>query len=125
MEDSKCELAVPRPRRDGTFEGPATLRVDGLAVTQPVRFPVYPDLDSLLGDAIAEPGASVELRTDELADLLAVLRIRPAGSAEHLNPPAFLTVGEGKISTPWRVDAPPGMDENGGVARDVGFSVVP
>jgi hypothetical protein len=97
-EDSRCELAVPRLRRDGTFEGPATLRVDDLAVTQPVRFPVYPDLDSILGDAIAEPGAQVEVRTDALADLLAVLRIRPAGSAEHLNPPAFLTVGEGKIS---------------------------
>ena len=25
---------------------------------------------------------------------------------------------------PWRVDAPPGMDENGGAARDVGSTVV-
>ena len=97
-EGSRCELTVPRLRRDGTFEGPATMHVDGLTVTQPARFPVYPDLDSILGDAIAEPGASVEVQTDSLADLLAVLRIRPAGSAEHLNPPAFLTVGEGRIS---------------------------
>lgn len=97
-EDSRCQLAVPAPRSDGTFEGPATLRVDDLEVTQPVRYPVYPDLDSILGDAIAEPGATVRVRSDALADLLAVMRIRPAASAEHMNPPAFLTVGEGKIS---------------------------
>lgn len=97
-EESHCELTVPRLRDDGTFEGPAALRIDGLTVTQPVRFPVYPDLDRILGDAIAEPGASAEVHTDALTDLLAVLRIRPAGSAEHLSPPAFLTVGEGRIS---------------------------
>lgn len=97
-EDSRCELIVPRLRKDGTFEGPAMLRVDELTVTQPVRFPVYPDLDTLLGDAVAEPGAWAQVTTDALADLLAVLRIRPAGSAEHLNPPAFLTVGQGRIS---------------------------
>lgn len=97
-EDSRCELVVPELRRDATFEGPAVLRVDGLELTQPVRYPAYPDLDRILADAVGQPGATVDVQADALADLLAVMRVRPAGSDEQLNPPAFLTLDEGTIS---------------------------
>ena len=96
--ESSCYLQIPARRPDGTYEGSATLRVDELAVTQPVRQPHYPDLDTIVADAVGHPGAIAEVDAAALTDLLAVVRVRPAGTPESLNPPAFLTLDEGQLS---------------------------
>lgn len=86
-------LTVPALRKDGTFEGPAVLSVESLKVVQPVRFPSYPDLDRILGDALAQVAAVASVERYELQRLVHVICKRPAGSDEHLNPPAFLSIG--------------------------------
>ena len=97
-EGSLWELSVPRPLGDGTFTGPALLRVDAMEVTQPVRYPSFPDLDTIHGDARAEPAATARVSRHTLAELLNISRRRPAGSPEQLSPPAFLTIGDGQVS---------------------------
>lgn len=85
-------LTIPTLRRDGTFDGPAVLAVDSLEVVQPVRFPSYPDFDGILGDALALEAAVASVERYELQRLVHVIRRRPAGSDEQLNPPAFLSI---------------------------------